>query len=146
MTCINIDASFNPIPLDEPINTSLESHRQRIRHLYRRLGYGAGFDDINNIPSGTTFVQLVDTLIDAAASIEFPTEFDWTERGVKVKGYYCTTMDIDGVSTVVEQSVGTSCGVTSGGDIQVIQGDGTCLLYTSPSPRDLSTSRMPSSA
>ena len=24
--------------------------------------------------------------------------------------------------------------------------DGTCLLYTSPSPRDLSTSRMPSSA
>ena len=25
-------------------------------------------------------------------------------------------------------------------------GGGTCLLYTSPSPRDLSTSRMPSSA
>ena len=25
-------------------------------------------------------------------------------------------------------------------------GFGTCLLYTSPSPRDLSTSRMPSSA
>ena len=24
--------------------------------------------------------------------------------------------------------------------------DGVCLLYTSPSPRDLSTSRMPSSA
>ena len=28
----------------------------------------------------------------------------------------------------------------------VIQGIYTCLLYTSPSPRDLSTSRMPSSA
>ena len=27
-----------------------------------------------------------------------------------------------------------------------IVGEGTCLLYTSPSPRDLSTSRMPSSA
>ena len=27
-----------------------------------------------------------------------------------------------------------------------IDGRGTCLLYTSPSPRDLSTSRMPSSA
>ena len=27
-----------------------------------------------------------------------------------------------------------------------IKGDITCLLYTSPSPRDLSTSRMPSSA
>ena len=33
-------------------------------------------------------------------------------------------------------------------DILKILGDGdlTCLLYTSPSPRDLSTSRMPSSA
>ena len=27
-----------------------------------------------------------------------------------------------------------------------VKGDKTCLLYTSPSPRDLSTSRMPSSA
>eukprot|EP00831_Metopus_contortus_P063537 TRINITY_DN56069_c0_g1_i1.p4 TRINITY_DN56069_c0_g1~~TRINITY_DN56069_c0_g1_i1.p4 ORF type:complete len:122 (-),score=21.86 TRINITY_DN56069_c0_g1_i1:75-440(-) len=29
---------------------------------------------------------------------------------------------------------------------KVAEGDDTCLLYTSPSPRDLSTSRMPSSA
>ena len=28
----------------------------------------------------------------------------------------------------------------------VLTRDGDCLLYTSPSPRDLSTSRMPSSA
>ena len=27
-----------------------------------------------------------------------------------------------------------------------VEGDTSCLLYTSPSPRDLSTSRMPSSA
>ena len=36
--------------------------------------------------------------------------------------------------------------IDSGGlDIQIL-GIGSCLLYTSPSPRDLSTSRMPSSA
>ena len=29
---------------------------------------------------------------------------------------------------------------------QIVQRDSICLLYTSPSPRDLSTSRMPSSA
>ena len=29
---------------------------------------------------------------------------------------------------------------------EVYNADATCLLYTSPSPRDLSTSRMPSSA
>jgi len=38
-----------------------------------------------------------------------------------------------------------------GGEIRVLQGlnldvDKGCLLYTSPSPRDLSTCRMPSSA
>ena len=30
--------------------------------------------------------------------------------------------------------------------VQTIEGAMGCLLYTSPSPRDLSTSRMPSSA
>ena len=32
------------------------------------------------------------------------------------------------------------------GSVEIVRGDGVCLLYTSPSPRDLSTSRMPSSA
>jgi len=49
-------------------------------------------------------------------------------------------------------SVGGNVSVSAGGD--VVAGDKvttttsttTCLLYTSPSPRDLSTSRMPSSA
>ena len=31
-------------------------------------------------------------------------------------------------------------------EVQQLLGDHSCLLYTSPSPRDLSTSRMPSSA
>ena len=31
-------------------------------------------------------------------------------------------------------------------DVSLRGEDGNCLLYTSPSPRDLSTSRMPSSA
>ena len=30
--------------------------------------------------------------------------------------------------------------------VRMLEARGTCLLYTSPSPRDLSTSRMPSSA
>ena len=33
-----------------------------------------------------------------------------------------------------------------GAEVYVIACLGSCLLYTSPSPRDLSTSRMPSSA
>ena len=38
-------------------------------------------------------------------------------------------------------------GVLDNGDVKGLTvGPNTCLLYTSPSPRDLSTSRMPSSA
>ena len=37
-------------------------------------------------------------------------------------------------------------GITLVGAILAAGQEGTCLLYTSPSPRDLSTSRMPSSA
>ena len=36
--------------------------------------------------------------------------------------------------------------VVSRNDINTFQKENGCLLYTSPSPRDLSTSRMPSSA
>ena len=39
--------------------------------------------------------------------------------------------------------IDVACGT---GDIGKLFLDNTCLLYTSPSPRDLSTSRMPSSA
>ena len=38
------------------------------------------------------------------------------------------------------------CGLTQGNFTKRNRGLGDCLLYTSPSPRDLSTSRMPSSA
>ena len=37
-------------------------------------------------------------------------------------------------------------GIKKGDTIGVMAWDTICLLYTSPSPRDLSTSRMPSSA
>ena len=40
-------------------------------------------------------------------------------------------------------ALGTGLNVTHSFTIEMV---GTCLLYTSPSPRDLSTSRMPSSA
>ena len=36
--------------------------------------------------------------------------------------------------------------VTAGNGTQALEQVKNCLLYTSPSPRDLSTSRMPSSA
>ena len=53
--------------------------------------------------------------------------------------------DLEGVFQMVERMIGDDGVVEQigGRDVIVIN---TCLLYTSPSPRDLSTSRMPSSA
>ena len=39
-----------------------------------------------------------------------------------------------------------SCGLTDGITAITVNGHSSCLLYTSPSPRDLYRSRMPSSA
>ena len=47
----------------------------------------------------------------------------------------------------VTQTSATNFGIFMGfGNISMLIGNNICLLYTSPSPRDLSTSRMPSSA
>ena len=58
-----------------------------------------------------------------------------------------------GGEVYISGSVGERVAVRNSGAKAVIEGAGdhcceymTCLLYTSPSPRDLSTSRMPSSA
>ena len=50
---------------------------------------------------------------------------------------------------VMERVLQAACWAPTGGNMQpwkVIVVTDPCLLYTSPSPRDLSTSRMPSSA
>ena len=56
-----------------------------------------------------------------------------TKRQIKVKN---TLRFLTDVSKIFRKSV----------DTNIIAITGSCLLYTSPSPRDLSTSRMPSSA
>ena len=54
----------------------------------------------------------------------------------------------EGVGVTLQQHIPdykSAVQLVRGGDISYIDWN-TCLLYTSPSPRDLSTSRMPSSA
>ena len=62
------------------------------------------------------------------------------------------------LSTIIAAPIGVSLLADLGADVvkveqvggdpfrSLLAGLGACLLYTSPSPRDLSTSRMPSSA
>ena len=57
------------------------------------------------------------------------------------------TVDASGVDTI-ESLIASLGEAVSDGSIRVILNDThiTCLLYTSPSPRDATLSRMPSSA
>ena len=61
--------------------------------------------------------------------------------GARVKALVTSLGDVDigeAMATAVAAPVAAAPAAAGGG--------GGCLLYTSPSPRDLSTSRMPSSA
>ena len=56
----------------------------------------------------------------------------------------CVGLDLDGVGVLGDQGAGSGVALDDDGDL-----DGdllACLLYTSPSPRDRTRSRMPSSA
>ena len=58
---------------------------------------------------------------------------------------------MDEVRNLGRRSIGIEADVTKKDEVdamfeKILDEFGSCLLYTSPSPRDLSTSRMPSSA
>ena len=63
---------------------------------------------------------------------------------VAVDGCVDTVLTVDTVG-VVKGVVVTVLSVVTGAVVAVVV-NGTCLLYTSPSPRDRQKSRMPSSA
>ena len=58
---------------------------------------------------------------------------EWPIRGPIIAGTYWNVFKSAGVNSIIDF-------------LLVPDSDWRCLLYTSPSPRDLSTSRMPSSA
>ena len=60
------------------------------------------------------------------------------ELNIELLGSSTITSNLNYVQKITENIIENA--------IKYAQEDSTCLLYTSPSPRDLSTSRMPSSA
>jgi len=98
-----------------------------------------------NVDVGTDFD------IDAAVTIEARRAYGGTAENVAVAltgavdvaaGETLTTATADGYTLVLNTTVTGAAGMNVGGMVD-IEG---CLLYTSPSPRDRTRSRMPSSA
>jgi len=89
MTCEPI-GSFDATPLDisgfsayMAIDKNNEEHRKLVRHLYRRMGYGAGPEDLD-FAHNKSINYVVNTLIDDAHGLGFPADFDWTDRPVSI--------------------------------------------------------------
>lgn len=85
-TCENINNYSDELLVHTLQNNVTD--RQRIRHLYRRLGYGARLDDITAATTGTkTIDALVEELIEGAVSTTFPEDFDWGDRLMDYPSY-----------------------------------------------------------
>ena len=67
----------------------------------------------------------------------------WVTTGMDLEQWSTTLLDKARNKNIMDGEIGF---VSVSEGIKVLQKVDVCLLYTSPSPRDLSTSRMPSSA
>ena len=97
-----------------------------------------GISDENSI---TSFAPLIAT--DSSYNIDVPVNNNTGNQATLI-GW----IDFDGSGTFESDEAVTALvpdGTTTGSPV-TLTWDNNCLLYTSPSPRDLSTSRMPSSA
>ena len=74
----------------------------------------------------------------------------FSSQASAAQGGFTQANQIEGVDRVKALSDGSVELILANGDVVKVDADQVeirdCLLYTSPSPRDLSTSRMPSSA
>ena len=94
---------------------------------------GSGSDDIDGQGGNDWIVGLLgDDIIDGGAGHDVA--FGGVALGTRADYYLSDLSDLD--PTKFEQPA----------EVLAVQDAYSCLLYTSPSPRDLSTSRMPSSA
>ena len=98
--------------------------------------------------------------VTVAEANDYTIDFGFTPKTVEIGNYVWFEADGDGDATNGSPTTEAGIVVTAtapNGDVYTATTDAdgaytitvpanTCLLYTSPSPRDLSTSRMPSSA
>ena len=88
---------------------------------------------------------------DSQAAIDRFVDAVWLEDGLSANTLAAYRRDLEALADWLSQSSGTSFNAVQEMHLQAYFAarhslSKACLLYTSPSPRDLSTSRMPSSA
>ncbi len=84
------DSNGSPVTVgaNTPLNKNNEVHRMLIRHLYRRIGYGASLADIEYIhDNNKTLGSIVNELIADAMATSLPQEFDWSVRSTLPPNY-----------------------------------------------------------
>ena len=122
--------------------------------------FGCSTENIAIVPSASYGIQTAANILPVSAGQnilvledQFPSNiYPWQDRAAKVgaRVSILPTPDTDDWTNVLRRNINKQTAIVaipqthwaSGATIKLKD----CLLYTSPSPRDLSTSRMPSSA
>ena len=146
-------------PTEESLNTVREEYIQRAQKLGLRILFNTTLYD-GNIKELTALTRFFRQQAENISLISFQMQAD-TGRGVLrerdnivtrenvVAGLSAgldTTLDFDAVSVGHSQCNRYTTLLCAGGDVLPVLTNTSCLLYTSPSPRDATLSRMPSSA
>ena len=92
-------------------------------------------NDVTELIGNTPLVKINKLFPDSQATVLAKLEFYNPASSVK-----------DRIATSIVDAAGASGQLNPGGTIVEATSGNTCLLYTSPSPRDRTRSRMPSSA
>ena len=121
--------------------------------LYKEFGDKAGLGEAVVLREASRFLEGIQGALEAhvgdakrgiAAAVDYT--LDEAGRSPLLKAVLISNRDLNGGS---QASTGMLPLLTTSARLLDLASDtlaGCCLLYTSPSPRDLSTSRMPSSA
>ena len=80
------------------------------------------------------------------SSVVIAQEYTVNLKDTDIQEFIKFVADVTGTTMVVDPNVKGKVRVISSKPVSQAELYDLCLLYTSPSPRDLSTSRMPSSA
>ena len=129
----------------------MQEVRNAVDQAAREVGTRYDFKDTGSeVSFNDTDISLVSSSEDRLNALRQVLEEKLVKRKVSLKALSYGEVE-DGAGTSVRQVVLLQAGISSDKAKELnkfIKGLGIkgCLLYTSPSPRDLSTSRMPSSA
>ena len=134
-----LDAEDPSLPAKNFENYSYEDYNESISEISDMVNPG-----IKYVMSNSAILAFIKSYLPSiiASSCSSPLDIQFEVDFLKISQIFVIPQNIDEEKIEIRSNVETNSIILTFSDVYF----NFCLLYTSPSPRDLSTSRMPSSA